>query len=97
MPSYNIILNSNNKIDGTNSSCNYTIDWRFIPQGEYMVSFSYMGANNALATGRYATVLCELGQNTSFTTSSTNTQANSSKIIGCLYPLYVSSISNAGM
>ena len=48
--SFNIVLNSQQVSDassGNNNDCTYEFNWSNIPQGKYVMNFSYKGQNNA--------------------------------------------------
>ena len=97
MTSYNIILNSLNQVaGGTNASCSYNFDWGIIPSGKYTVNFSYIGGANSFSASRVAILSCDLGQNNTFTTSSSSTSSRGSRVIGYLEPLFIASTGNAG-
>jgi len=47
---FNIVLNSQYialNSSGNNNDCSYEFNWTNIPQGKYLISFSYRGKNNA--------------------------------------------------
>ena len=47
---FNIVLNSQyiaSSSSGNNNDCSYEFNWTNIPQGKYIMSFSYRGKNNA--------------------------------------------------
>lgn len=98
MPIYNIVLNSLNQVSGgTNANATYYYDWSVLQQGQYKVTFTYQGGSNTIITTRFATLAVELGQSKVFATSSTTTQAPTSRIIGILSPFIMSSTGTSSL
>jgi hypothetical protein len=93
MTIYNILLNSNNKSGGTNNSAQYYFNWSVLPQGEYKMTFDYLGGSNNLKGEKVALVNIDLGQSQTFQASSTSTSASSSRCIGTLMPYALSTTS----
>ena len=93
---YNIVLNSN---DATVSGSDYlfSFDWSIIPDGNYLVHFSFNTATVNTVTNPqiamiYSTVLS--GSNTFVATNQTGrTSAQSSNFLGVAYPYIVSTTS----
>ena len=84
MVSYNIILNSQNKLAGTtNNDTKFLFDWTFIPDNEYKLTFSFNGSS-ANSTSAIPSVHIDLGQTNTYSNSSTIIMANNSLSIGTL-------------
>ncbi len=82
---YNVILNSNNKITGTNSNANFNIDWSAVlPNGQYYLHLNYMGSANIYTGTRNAYVQIS-GLNTRVHTSGNG--APTSQYLGMLKPI----------
>ena len=84
---YNIILNSLNKVaGGTNADATYYFDWSVIPKGEYFITIDYIGGTNSIGSARFATLSIDLGQSKNFTSSATSTSAQTTRIYSHLVP-----------
>ena len=93
---YNVVLNSLNKVSGTNADATYYYDWASsIPEGEYMITLDYIGGTNTIATPRFALLSMDLGQSRNFTSSATGTTAYSTRIITHLVPNNITTTNNA--
>jgi hypothetical protein len=58
---YSFLLNSKNKIGGTNSNAKYFIDWSKLPQGNYSLHFTYNGGINTLAGSKFGYIAIDCG------------------------------------
>ena len=89
---YNIVLNSNNGVGGTNAKT-YYYDWNLIPEGQYKCSFSYIGSAQTLNVVTNAKVYLDLGQ-IKQCEPQLQTSGSVGKFIGCLkseiaiYPMF---------
>ena len=84
---YNVVINSNNFVGGTNgSNYEYNFDWSNFEEGAYELTFSY----NAVASAVSSTLILsiELGtcMNTFTTTSLTSQRFNNT--VGLIVPTY---------
>jgi hypothetical protein len=93
MTIYNILLNSNTKSAGANNTAQYYFDWSVLPQGEYKMTFDYLGGANSLTGTKLALIYVDLGQSQSFQANSTSTSASSTRCIGSLMPYALSTTS----
>lgn len=86
MVNYNIVINSNNSVAGSNSSnFVYNFDWSNIQEGEYELTFNF--SSNLTNVSEAIVVACpDLGvsRNTFTTISSTSQQFNG--VLGVIYP-----------
>lgn len=82
---YNIVLNSNNYVSGTNSSnFSYSFDWSNIPEGEYEMTFNFNAS--ATATDKVLVVVCpDLGVASNVFTTTSTTASKFNNVIGVIY------------
>lgn len=89
---YNVILSSQNCTSATASNAendkSYSVDWTSImPEGEYLVSFTYHGCVNTIRTfQRLPLVWCDFGVSQNNVYSQATSFAQRSINLGCLYP-----------
>jgi hypothetical protein len=89
---YNVILSSQNCTSATSSNDNndksYSVDWTAImPEGEYLVSFTYQGCVNTITTFQtLPLVWCDFGVSQNNVYSQASSFAQRSINIGCLFP-----------
>lgn len=83
----NVVLNSNNKISGTNNNATYYIDWGSILKNNtpYKLHFTYMGGVNfftAAMTNKIPLIYCDIQTSSNYMTSTTG--AMSTQVLGYL-------------
>jgi hypothetical protein len=92
---YNVILSSQNCTSATSSNDNndksYSVDWTSImPEGEYLVSFTYQGCVNTIQTFQtLPLVWCDFGVSQNNVYSQATSFAQRSINMGCLFPTLV--------
>ena len=84
---YKVVLNSRNSFSGTNTNnLAYQFDFSNFQDGEYEVSFTYIGEQNDLDATTLGLVFVNLGGSNTFNTGDTNF-ANTTQQIGHLRPV----------
>ena len=85
MDDYLVVFNSRKNADGSNrNNLTYHFDWSQLVDGDYTISFNYIGETNTLDGTSLVQVQLDLGASTfSFETSPTN-YANRTLFIGTL-------------
>lgn len=81
----NVVLNSNNKVSGTNNQATYNIDWASILKNNtpYELHFTYLGSANTITGTNLAVVYADfITSNKS--NNSTQNGASSTQILGFL-------------
>lgn len=87
-PSFSVIINSTNYISRTDrSSIKYGIDWSFLPEGKYSMSWRF---NSKATTASYVLLLSltDLGCNFNSYTAGSTTTAQNNNYIGTLSNYY---------
>ena len=86
MVSYNIVLNSLNRVVGSAiNDAYYNFDFSVLPAtGSYKITFNYMGSLNSINAYRLASLHVDLGQINNYTTTPLYTTANSIRCLGLL-------------
>jgi len=90
---YNVILSSENCTSATDGNLpnlkSYSVDWTSImPEGEYLMSFTYLGGTNKLQSFDYIpTVSVDLGCSINNVSSQASSFAQKGFMIGVLYPV----------
>lgn len=86
MPIYNIVINSNNAVGGTNySNYEYVFDWSSIPESEYEMSFNFTAEGSAVHKVLNVE-LVGLGCSTNTFVTSNLTNQKTSNVIGVVAP-----------
>lgn len=84
MVSYNIILNSQNKVAGTpNNDTKFYYDWTFLTDNEYKLTFTFNGSTINTST-LIPSIHIDLGQTNTYAVSSTMISGINSLSIGTL-------------
>lgn len=89
---YNVILSSQNCTSATSSNDNndksYSVDWTaLMPEGEYLLSFTYHGCVNTIATfQQLPLVWADFGVSQNNVYSQATSFAQRSINLGCLFP-----------
>ena len=87
MSIYNIVINSNSKVGGTNrSNYEYVFDWSSIPESEYELSFNFTAEGTAIHKV-LSVELQGLGCSTNIFKTSNLTNQKTSNVIGLITPL----------
>jgi len=88
--SYNVVLNSTNKISAGASlaDCRFGMNWGILPDGEYEVHFTFISKVMNLSTTDIACINVNLGSSNVFQAGS-NTSANTINFIGVAKPYLV--------
>ena len=92
----NVVLNSNNKVSGTNNDAVYFVDWGAILQNrkKYRMHWTYVGqANTITIASKVAQVQVDFQTNNYLNRSSTM-GAPTTQTIGCLRTFYVNGTIN---
>jgi len=89
--SYNVVLNSTNKISSgaSLSDCRFGMNWGILPEGEYEVHFTFISKVMNLSTTDIACINVNLGSSNVFQAGA-NTSANTLNFIGIAKPYLVS-------
>ena len=89
--SYNVVLNSTNKISSgaSLSDCRFGMNWGILPDGEYEVHFTFISKVMNLSTTDIACINVNLGSSNVFQAGA-NTSANTLNFIGIAKPYLVS-------
>lgn len=89
--SYNVVLNSTNKISSgaSLSDCRFGMNWGILPDGEYEVHFTFISKVMNLSTTDIACINVNLGSSNVFQAGA-NTSANTVNFLGVAKPYLVS-------
>ena len=92
--SYNVVLNSTNKISSgaSLSDCRFGMNWGILPEGEYEVHFTFISKVMNLSSTDIACINVNLGSSNVFQAGA-NTNANTVNFIGIAKPYIVSATS----
>lgn len=82
----NVVLNSNNKVSGTNNQATYYMDWSAILKNNtpYYLHFTYIGGRNVCDGQKLATVYVDFNTSSNKQNSSTSFGASSTQMLGYL-------------
>jgi hypothetical protein len=88
MTTYNVLINSNNRIAGgtTTSSARYYFDFGALPECDYLLSWGFVSSNVNTSINRLGLLSINLGQCSVYTASSTNIRATTTNYIGTIIP-----------
>lgn len=83
---YNVVLNSNNKVGGTNTSnYEYNFDWSNLEEGAYELTFTFNSANSSV--DKIIAISCpDLGVASNVFTTKTLTAQSFNNVLGVVYP-----------
>jgi hypothetical protein len=92
--SYNVVLNSTNKISSgaSLSECKFGFDWSVMQDGEYDVHFTFISKVMNLSTNDVACINVNLGSQNVFQATS-NVSASTTNFLGIAKPYLVSTTS----
>lgn len=83
---YNVVLNSNNKVGGTNTSnYEYNFDWSNLEQGAYELTFTFNAVSSAIDS--VIAICCpDLGVASNVFTTKNLTAQSFNNVLGVIYP-----------
>lgn len=87
MKTYNVLLNSNNRVVGTTvSTAKYYFDWYVMEEGEYTLSWGFASSGVDTTVNKVGLVSVSLGQSKNYMATSTNIRGMTTNIIGIIVP-----------